>query len=296
MRVSVVTVAIVLTASTAYAQSEAALKQFFEGRSVVVKLDMPATSAGVDVYPQDERPIDYSRYADRLKVGVALKPGDSIMVTRIRMRDKHIEFHLGGGGFDEPYVSTPYVATPGKSDREKDLEREVKNERDPARKRTLQQELDRLRRERERDQRQADATRAANEAAAEAKKARFAEQRLHAGSRFNVRYRNGVPPGITPAMVMRALAEYLDFPFADSAPAGRPGAAAAADPPASAPGALRKGLSVAEVEGLLGKAERSTDRMEGKLKVTTAVFLRDDQRIEAEFVEGVLIRYAISSR
>ena len=88
MKISAVTVAFILTAATAHAQSEAALKAFFEGRSVVVKLDMPATSAGVDVYPEDERPIDYGKYADRLKAGVALKPGESIMVTRIRMRSR----------------------------------------------------------------------------------------------------------------------------------------------------------------------------------------------------------------
>jgi hypothetical protein len=294
MKISAVTVALILTAATAHAQSEAALKEYFEGRSVVVRLDMPATSSGVDVYPEDPRPIDYSKYADRLKLGIALKPGDSIVVTRVRMRDKHIEFHLGGGGFDEPYVSTPYVATPGKSNREKDLEREVRNERDAARKRTLQQELDRLRRDRERDERQAEQTRAANEAAAEAKRARFAEQRLHAGSRFNIRYRTRLPAGLTPDHVMAALGEYLEFPFADGAPRAKAASPAVAQAPA--PGTLRKGLSLSDVEAMLGKAERATDRMEGTLKVTTAIFSRDDQRIEAEFVEGVLIRYSISSR
>lgn len=36
--------------------------------------------------------------------------------------------------------------------------------------------------------------------------------------------------------------------------------------------------------------------MEGALKVVTATYSRDDQRITAEFVEGVLIKYSIASR
>jgi hypothetical protein len=51
-----------------------------------------------------------------------------------------------------------------------------------------------------------------------------------------------------------------------------------------------------EAEDMYGKPDETTDRMEGKLKVTTAVFSRGDQRIQAEFVEGVLIRYSISSK
>jgi hypothetical protein len=86
------------------------------------------------------------------------------------------------------------------------------------------------------------------------------------------------------------------LPDGAGAPAARPGAGGAPHTPTSTPGSLRKGLSLGEVEAMLGKAERATDRLEGTLKVTTATFTRDDQRIEAEFVEGVLIRYSISSR
>jgi hypothetical protein len=55
-------------------------------------------------------------------------------------------------------------------------------------------------------------------------------------------------------------------------------------------------MTIQEAEFSLGKAEQTTDRMEGRLKVTTAVFTRADQQIEAKFVEGVLIRYSISSK
>jgi len=62
------------------------------------------------------------------------------------------------------------------------------------------------------------------------------------------------------------------------------------------PGSLRKGMTLAEVEAALGRPDRTTERSEGLLKVLTATYSRDDQRITAEFVEGVLIKYSISSR
>ena len=55
-----------LITTTAYAQDENELRSAFEGRTVVVKIDMPATSQGVDIHPEQERPLDYDRYGDRL--------------------------------------------------------------------------------------------------------------------------------------------------------------------------------------------------------------------------------------
>ena len=280
-----------LVAVPASAQSEAALRTYFEGKTVVVKLDMPATSNGVDVYPQEERPIDFTRYGDRLKLGVALRPGESVMVTRVRLHNDRIEFHLGGGGYSDTGGSSTYVPSVGKSRREREIEKLVRDERDAARRRTLQTELDGLRRDREREERDATRARAAAAAADEVRKQRVAEQRLHAGSRFNLRYKPRVPAELTPDDVMDDLREYLEFPWIDG-PAG----AAAGTPAAASPGSLRKGMAFQAAVTLLGKPEQSDDRMEGTLKVTTAVFIRDDQRIQAEFVEGVLIRYSISSR
>ena len=44
-------------ASPAYAQSEPELRDFFEGKSVAVKIDMPATQEGIDLYPDARRAI-----------------------------------------------------------------------------------------------------------------------------------------------------------------------------------------------------------------------------------------------
>src|SRR5215471_13636694 len=202
---------VIAAASPALGQTESALKDYFEGKQVRVKLDMPATQEGIDVYPDARRPLDFGVYSGRLKsYGVAVHNGESVMITRIRLKDKLIEFQLGGGGYGTFGDDTGTVSstTASKSNREKDLEKAIKNERDPDRKRRMQRELDDLRRERERED-------ALNKniaaSATEANKARIAEKRLQGGSRFNIRYQNGVPPGLEPAGVMRALEEYVDF-------------------------------------------------------------------------------------
>jgi hypothetical protein len=216
------------------------------------------------------------------------------------VKDKLIEFQLAGGGYgtfgdDTGSVSAPSVS---RSNREKDLEKLVKAETDAARKRRLQRELDDLRNEREREDSR---NKASALAAEEAKKARIATSRLHSGSRFNIRYQEGVPRGLGPEGVMRALAEYVEFPFAtDRRPAS--GDRVTAQPvltdPEVAPSAaaIRKGMTQAEVERSLGRPEKSTNRMEGTLRVVTATYSRGDQLVTAEFVEGVLIKYSIASK
>jgi len=295
-------VCLVALAAPAYAQSEAELKNFFEGKNVRIKMDMPATQQGIDVYPDARRAVNFEEYSARLKsTGVAIRNGDSVLVTKVRIKDKLIEFQLAGGGygtFGDDTNGSVYTSSTPKSNREKDLERLVKSETDAARKRGLQRELDDLRAERAREDLR---NQAASATASEAKKTRIAENRVHSGSRFNIRYQNGVPPGLGPDGIMRALADYVEFPFATD----RPQPAAMRDTRVASPevrrqmagtGAIRKGMTIAEVEDSLGKAEKTTERSEGALKVVTAIFSRDDQRITAEFVEGVLIRYSIASK
>ena len=134
--------------SSASGQSEAALRSFFEGKRVVVKLEMPGDKSGVDIHPESGQPVDYPKVGGRLReYGVALYRGDAAMVTLVKVKKKNIEFHLGGGGsrgVDVPYVST-YVP---KSNREKRLEDEYDRETDPARKRRLNDDLEDERRRR----------------------------------------------------------------------------------------------------------------------------------------------------
>src|SRR5204862_8049812 len=112
----------------AYAQSEPELRDFFEGKSVVVKMVMPATQEGIDVFPDARRAVDFAQYSARLKsTGVAIRRGESVLVTTVRVKDKMIEFQLAGGGygtFGHDTGSGPAVTTP-KSRRERDLEQVV---------------------------------------------------------------------------------------------------------------------------------------------------------------------------
>src|SRR5919204_6103504 len=70
------------------AQSEGELRSYFEGKTVVVKLDLPATDDGVDVYPTRAQPVDFSKYAKRIKKhGTAVKSGESIVVTKVKGKE-----------------------------------------------------------------------------------------------------------------------------------------------------------------------------------------------------------------
>jgi hypothetical protein len=199
-----------------------------------------------------------------------------------------IEFQLDGGGFgtfgDDTSTSVNLPDVP-KSDREKTLEKEVKDEKDANRKRSLQAELDRLKDRREAENRRIAVERSRLEAI---KKDQIAENRLRGGSRFNIRYKDRVPEGIHSEDVTTALAEYIDFRGA--APAA-PGSARAADA-----SSIRKGMLRDEVESLFGRGSQLSQRMVGDFRVVTLVFVAGEQRITADFVEDVLVRYAIASK
>jgi len=50
-----------------------------------------------------------------------------------------------------------------------------------------------------------------------------------------------------------------------------------------------------EADALLGTPAKTTERKEGTLKVQTREYATASGRINADFVEGVLIRYTITS-
>jgi hypothetical protein len=289
------TFAISLAAGRLPAQSETALKQHFEGRTVTTKLAMPGTEYGVDIYPMADPPLDYPRYADRLKdYGTAIRSGESVMITKIKVKSKLIEFQLGGGGYGtsgDETSSNVGVSSAPKTKRERNLEAELKRETDPNKQRDMKEEIDKLRAERERE----DARNRASVAdAQEQKKQNIHQRQLEGGSRFNLRYREGVPASaLSPEAVQRALAEYISF---EGSPAGptplQPAGSENAHPRMGFP---RKGMLVAEADDLLGTPQKTSERMEGRLKVVTRVYSASAGLITAEFVEGVLIRYTATS-
>lgn len=208
-----ITACLLLLAPVVAAQSEGDLRAFFEGRRVRVKIDMPATHEGVDCHFGKRPPLDFKGYSTRIRqFGVALRNGDEVMITAVKVKSKNIEFQLGGGGYgvfgdDSGFVAAQSVP---KSNREKDLERDLKKERDPDQRERMERELNRLRDRREREQR-----REREEAArlTEIKQQEIAQKRLEAGSRFNLWYperylKESVP---TPRDVMDLLSEWVDF-------------------------------------------------------------------------------------
>jgi hypothetical protein len=277
------TALLVVPASLA-AQNEGALRRYFEGRLVTARIDMPGTEDGIDIFPGSAQPLDYPKYATRIKdFGVAIRNGQAVMVTKIKVKDKLIEFQLAGGGFgtfgDDDATSVSVTAVP-KSQRERDLEKSIRTEKDRDRKRELERELDDLRQARAREDRRNEAVAAT---ASEQKREHVRQRRAEGGSRFNLRYRNGVPgAALTPEAIMQALEKYLEFP---------------ADRPAPGPApVIRLGMLLGEVDSLLGAPASVEERMEGKYRVSVRSYRQGTRQITAEFVEGVAVRIVNSER
>jgi hypothetical protein len=285
------TVAFGLVAAPLAAQSEAALKEFFEGRTVTPKLAMPGTQNGVDVYPGTTKPLDYPRYADRLKdYGTSIKPGEPVTVTKVKVKSNLIEFQLGGGGygtFGDETSSNVSTGAAAKTTRERNLEAEIKRETDPAKKRAIKEELDDLRNAREREDAR---NRSAVAEAEEHRKENIRQRRLEGGSRFNLRYSDRVPAdALSPGAVMAALGQYVDF---GQLRATQSEAAATPKPRA---GSLHKGMLLQDVDALLGPPTAATERKEGSLKVIERKYSAPLGQVTAWFVEGVLVRYILTS-
>lgn len=288
--------------SPAAAQTESQLKGFFEGRTVTVKFAMPATAQGVDLFPGAEPAVDVRAYGDRIKqFGTALRPGDQVVVTLVKVKSNLIEFQLGGGGYGtlgDDLGSTVSPTTVGESPRERELKEQIKRETDTARKRQLERELAAERDRRERDNQQA---RAAAEAANAQTQSRIEQKRLGAGSRFNIRYRGGVPPAaLTPAGIMQVLHEYLEFPPELARRAGFTPSATADGSPGAGPNAGGgftlpwRGMTVAEAEGLYGRPASIGEQADRGTTLVRRTWYTMGARIEADFAEGRLVRYVIT--
>ncbi|MBX3292975.1 MAG: hypothetical protein KF881_08800 [Acidobacteria bacterium] len=206
----------VLTAP-AQETGELALKRYFEGRKVVVKIDMPGTRSGVDLHPDDpKKTFDFNKHLRRLRdFGTSIPNGAETMITKIEFDGKTIEVHLDGGGFGNsadlnrvgPEPQRP-VDLP-KTQRELDLEKQITTETDRRKLAYLRDELEyerRRRKEADRRQREEyeDRVRERNE--------RLEYERSIRGSRFNLVYKNrSIPKTLAPQDIMNALERYVDF-------------------------------------------------------------------------------------
>jgi len=306
--ISVICALGLLQAAGATAQSEQQLRQAFEGQYVIVKMELPASQLGVDMYPMRDPAIDFKAYSARIReYGTSLRSGDRVLVTTVRVKKKNIEFQLGGGGygvFGDDHGSV-YVPTVSKSRREKELEDALKYERDYERRRRMQRELDDLKADRERENRDRDMDRRMME---ERKKSEIAQKRLDAGSRINLWFPDGqleyqVP---TVAEMRRMLAQVIDFGTMEARPTSRPSAFGGPaprgpEPPASrgssgGGGDVRRGMNEDEVHDVLGEPTRKKAGKQGELSTLTEWYEEGDRVTEVVYVGGVVVRFSTSSK
>lgn len=183
----------------------------WEGKTVKAKIDFPATHEGVDLHMERERPFDTGSYDRRIRqYGVAVPAGQPIVLTKVKVKDKSIELHLGEGGYGTFWNEreTPSVST-NKSSRERSLESQLRSEKDSGRRRSIESNLryERLQRERK-EERERDPNSATNVA----RKQRVTAKRLAGGSRLNLKFESeAAAQAATAEQIQRLLAGYLDF-------------------------------------------------------------------------------------
>jgi hypothetical protein len=305
---------VLCAALPAMAQGGAAdLPGYFQGKQVQTKIDMPGTQQGVDLRFDRGAPMDWKQYSSRLKqYGVSIPKEARATVTSVVVKKDMIEFQLDGGGFGtagddtKTTVDAPAIE---KSSYEKQLERDIANTDDPDQKRDLQRQLNR---ERDRRERQDAANRRAAQVASQIKSQQVADNRMRGGSRFNLRWKGSIPVEYqTPGGVMKALEPYLSFdssPVADAsdAPTGSDiNGGQASAPPAAGPssdagaatGQLKRGMSMDDVNALLGQGRQLSESVSSDgLKTQNFEYLPGDRRVEVTYVDGLVIRFTISSR
>src|SRR5271156_3142021 len=251
---SIVFLAIALGNSPLSAQTPDPL-QSLVGKEVLVKIDMPGTQQGVDLRFNQDNPMNWKEYSNRLKSnGVSIHKGDTARITGFVVKNDRIEFQLDGGGFGtffDDSSTTVNAKSVDKSDYEKQLERDIANTTDEDKRRRLQRDLDRERSRRERQQ--ADNQDAAL-VASQIKSQKVADDRLRGGSRFNLRWSGSIPPDQkNPDAVMKLMGDYVSFAAGEQAGAPPPPMESAApDNGIPATAQLKRGMKMGDVSNLFG--------------------------------------------
>jgi hypothetical protein len=272
--------------------------QSLVGKEVVLKLDMPGTQQGVDLRFNKDNPMNWKEYANRLKSnGAAIHKGDSARVTSVVVKNDRIEFQLDGGGFGTFLDDSSTTVNPknvDKSDYEKQLERDISNTTDPDRLRQLQRDLDR---ERSRRERRENDNRAAAQVASQIKAQKVADQRLQGGSRFNLRWAGAVPADEkNPDAVIKLLSEYVSFGGPQQAGPAPMVQNPAADASVPATAHLKRGMTMDEVSSLFGPGKQLSESVSGDgLKTQIVQYSTGDRSVQVTYVEGLVVRYSISS-
>jgi hypothetical protein len=285
--------------------NEAELRRAFEGKQVILRIDMPGTHNGVNLRLDRDEPMDWREYSRRIKTfGVSIPKGQTAMVTSLIIKKDLIELHFDGGGYGTfgDDTSTSVSTYVPRSRYETELERDIRRETDPVRRRRLQADLDR---ERSRRFREEARLRAAAEPVNAMKRQEVMERRLRGGSRFNLRGLAGTAD-VLPNQIMEWLRDYVDFsgdaggrPLVDSA-AAAPRPAAQPQPrqnPASSAPLLRRGMTMDEVQEKLGPGKLLSESVgaDGLLSQQWE-FTGPDNVVTLTSVEGLVVKYAMTSR
>jgi hypothetical protein len=197
------------------------------------------------------------------------------------------------GTFGDDTTTKVEAKATDKSDYEKDLEKQISETTDEDRKIQLQRDLDR---ERARREKQEAANQRAAQVASQMKAQQVADKRAQGGSRFNLRWPGSIPADqLTPEAVMKLLADYVEFSGAtqsNAAPATSNGAAAG-----SPTAQLKRGMKMEEVTSLFGPGKQLSESVgDGGLKTQVFEYLTDDRRVEVTCVDGLVVRFSVSSK
>jgi len=273
--------------------NEVELRRAFVGKQVILRIDMPGTHNGVDLHLDRDEPMDWKQYSQRLKnFGVSIPKGRASMVTSLVVKKDLIEIQLDGGGFgtfgDDTNTSVSrYVS---KSRHETDLERDIRRETDPGRKRRLESALSS---ERSRRYREESRLRAVAEPANAIKRQAVMEKRLRGGSRFNLRRVVGTVE-VLPNQMMDWLREYVDF-------SGQAGGRPLVDIPRPVSRndrpMLRRGMTMEDVQSNLGRGKLLSESV-GTDGILTQQwqFVTSEHLINLTAVEGLVVKYSMNAR
>ena len=202
-------------AAPAAAQSEASLKSALEDRYVVVRLDMPASKVGVDIYVNKRQKLKHKENDQRVRRhGAAFERGEAARITDVRVKKKFIEVLLEGGGYgvrgDERtkrFWANPVPMT----EEEEKLREELAylSESSTQIKLLVESRIADL--EADRDAIYQERVELA-ESQQEEQNARVRVARLAGGSRINIRFGKKIPGNaLTPEGLMALLDGYVDF-------------------------------------------------------------------------------------
>ena len=175
------------------------------------------------------------------------------------------------------------------------MEREIANTTDDDKRRRLQRDLDR---ERARRQRQEADNQDAAMVASQIKSQKVADDRLRGGSRFNLRWPGSIPADQkNPDAVKKLLADYVSFDSPEQAgppPPSMQNAAGDSSIPATAQ--LKRGMKMGEVSNLFGPGKQISESVSTDgLKTQLFEYVTGDRRVDVTYVEGLVVRYSISS-